>query len=165
MHSSVNNAVKLVVFLPTTLFLFIYLQLIIMFICLYQLVIVCLLIAVNNLLCLFIPLEMLSFCVFIGYCMFICFAVEHVVCCCLTPLQAGLYKHFATSKAARKLLGTSGSSSKPTVSALSGITQLKKLCNRKCGGVKFVYLTSFYPSSLSSTIISVLQIHLCYVYS
>ena len=121
-------------------------------------------ISVNNLLCLFIPVEHWpSVFSLVTVCLLV-FAVEHVVCCCLSPLQAGLYKHFATSKAARKLLGTSGSSSKPTVSALSGITQLKKLCNRKCNGVKFVYMRSFYPPSLSSTIISVLQIHLCVMY-
>jgi DNA repair and recombination RAD54-like protein len=55
--------------------------------------------------------------------------IEHVVCCCLTPLQAELYKYFATSKAAKKLLGQSGASGKVSVSALSGITHLKKLCN------------------------------------
>ncbi|XP_013398065.1 DNA repair and recombination protein RAD54-like [Lingula anatina] len=54
--------------------------------------------------------------------------IEQVVCCKLTPLQSALYQLFVTSKAAEceKLCAKDG---KATLSSLSSITQLKKLCN------------------------------------
>ncbi|XP_070562643.1 DNA repair and recombination protein RAD54-like [Ptychodera flava] len=51
---------------------------------------------------------------------------ELVVCCQLTPLQTELYKRFVASKAAECKLTSNG---KVSVSSLSSITQLKKLCN------------------------------------
>lgn len=52
--------------------------------------------------------------------------VEQIICCNMTQLQISLYKKFVESKVTRKLLS---SSSKMTVSSLSAITHLKKLCN------------------------------------
>ncbi|PVD23054.1 hypothetical protein C0Q70_16316 [Pomacea canaliculata] len=54
--------------------------------------------------------------------------VEQVVCCRLTSLQMALYKSFVKSQAAKCEMETDG---KVSVSTLSAITQLKKLCNRK----------------------------------
>ncbi|XP_030061735.1 DNA repair and recombination protein RAD54-like isoform X2 [Microcaecilia unicolor] len=53
--------------------------------------------------------------------------IEQVVCCKLTPLQMKLYRHFLKqAKPAEELSG-----GKMSVSSLSSITSLKKLCNRK----------------------------------
>lgn len=57
--------------------------------------------------------------------------VEQVVCCRLTPLQTALYKLFIGSKVAKQLLSGSKGGGRVSVSSLSAITQLKKLCNRK----------------------------------
>ena len=56
-------------------------------------------------------------------------AAEHVICCRLTPLQSQLYKQLTSSKDVKRLL--SAGSGKASVSSLAGITNLKKLCNRK----------------------------------
>ncbi|KAK9834193.1 hypothetical protein WJX81_007238 [Elliptochloris bilobata] len=50
--------------------------------------------------------------------------VVEVVCCRMTEMQAGLYTHFLTSNAARRLL-----SGQKAARVLSAITALKKLCN------------------------------------
>ncbi|KAJ3307773.1 DNA-dependent ATPase protein rad54, partial [Gonapodya sp. JEL0774] len=50
---------------------------------------------------------------------------EHVVFCRLTPAQLRLYKHYATSKAVKKLLDGSNTGTQP----LKAITVLKKICN------------------------------------
>ncbi|XP_030061736.1 DNA repair and recombination protein RAD54-like isoform X3 [Microcaecilia unicolor] len=51
--------------------------------------------------------------------------IEQVVCCKLTPLQMKLYRHFLKqAKPAEELSG-----GKMSVSSLSSITSLKKLCN------------------------------------
>ena len=54
--------------------------------------------------------------------------VQQVVCCSLTPLQKALYQKFVHSKAAQCDVTSNG---KMALSALSSITTLKKLCNRK----------------------------------
>lgn len=51
--------------------------------------------------------------------------IEQVVCCKLSPLQAALYKKFVSSKAAKCEI----KNGKVSVSSLSAITTLKKLCN------------------------------------
>ena len=58
-------------------------------------------------------------------------AVEQVVCCRLTPVQAQLYKLLVRSKALKMELQKSKSGG-ISMSSLAFITQLKKLCNRKC---------------------------------
>ncbi|KAK6180160.1 hypothetical protein SNE40_012358 [Patella caerulea] len=78
--------------------------------------------------------------------------IEEVVCCRLTPLQMALYKSFVDSRAEE--LETSG---KMSVSSLSSITQLKKLCNHpdliydKCveGSAGFEDLLDIYPPGYS----------------
>jgi len=57
----------------------------------------------------------------------ILFLVEQVICCKLMPLQVQLYKKFVETGISE--LGAS--SGKFSQSALSIITSLKKLCNRK----------------------------------
>ena len=56
-------------------------------------------------------------------------AAEHVVCCRLTPLQYHLYRQLTSSQDVQRLLGAG--SKKASLSSLAGITNLKKLCNRK----------------------------------
>jgi SNF2 family DNA or RNA helicase len=56
-------------------------------------------------------------------------AVEQVVCCRLSPLQASLYKALINSKSTQNALAKS-SNGKVALSSLSSIMHLKKLCNR-----------------------------------
>ncbi|XP_065345333.1 DNA repair and recombination protein RAD54-like [Cloeon dipterum] len=61
--------------------------------------------------------------------------VEHVVCCKMAPLQEQLYEQFVKSEAVKRTVlaaeeGDTGSKKKgSSLSALSSITSLKKLCN------------------------------------
>ena len=64
-------------------------------------------------------------------------SVEQVVCCRLTPLQLALYKSFVASQVSDT---QQQEELKVTGSALSSITQLKKLCNRR----RTVLLFMFY---------------------
>ncbi|KAK7866450.1 hypothetical protein R5R35_008972 [Gryllus longicercus] len=54
--------------------------------------------------------------------------LEQVVCVRLTPMQQKLYKDFISSDSVRRVMND-GSSNKVSLSALSSITSLKKLCN------------------------------------
>ncbi|XP_059483633.1 DNA repair and recombination protein RAD54-like [Neocloeon triangulifer] len=60
--------------------------------------------------------------------------IEHVVCCKLAPQQAELYEQFVKSEAVRRTVmaaeeGDTGKKKGSSLSALSSITSLKKLCN------------------------------------
>lgn len=57
--------------------------------------------------------------------------VEQVVCCKMTPLQTAIYMAFLNSKAV-KLQMAANKAAKMSASSLAFITQIKKLCNRKC---------------------------------
>ncbi|KAI8774132.1 DNA repair and recombination protein RAD54 [Biomphalaria glabrata] len=79
--------------------------------------------------------------------------IEHVICCKLGSLQQTLYKKFVSSKIAENLV-----SGKDSVSSLSAITQLKKLCNHpdlvydKCleGKDGFEDTLGYFPSNYST---------------
>ncbi|KAK0069943.1 DNA repair and recombination protein RAD54 [Biomphalaria pfeifferi] len=79
--------------------------------------------------------------------------IEHVICCKLSSLQQTLYKKFVSSKIAENLV-----SGKDSVSSLSAITQLKKLCNHpdlvydKCleGKDGFEDTLGYFPSNYST---------------
>lgn len=59
------------------------------------------------------------------------FTVEQVVVCKLTPLQIELYKLFVKSNSIDDMEDKSTGDGKLPNTALSAITQMKKLCNRK----------------------------------
>lgn len=79
--------------------------------------------------------------------------IEHVICCKLSPLQEKLYTKFVSSKVAENLV-----SGKASVSSLSAITQLKKLCNHpdliydKCaqGMDGFEQTIDYFPADYST---------------
>lgn len=74
-------------------------------------------------------------------------SVEQVVCCRLTPLQLALYKSFVASQVSDAQVGEE---LKVTGSALSSITQLKKLCNRRRTillFISFVCVSALLPVS------------------
>ena len=74
-------------------------------------------------------------------------SVEQVVCCRLTPLQLALYKSFVASQVSDP---QQEEELKVTGSALSSITQLKKLCNRRRTVLLFMfYLCVCVPFFLS----------------
>uniref|UniRef100_A0A665T022 RAD54 like n=1 Tax=Echeneis naucrates TaxID=173247 RepID=A0A665T022_ECHNA len=83
--------------------------------------------------------------------------IEQVVCCRLTPLQTELYKHFLRkAKSVRTL-----QEGKISVSALSSITSLKKLCNHpaliyeKCveGEEGFEGALNLFPPDYSTKVV------------
>ena len=73
-------------------------------------------------------------------------SVEQVVCCRLTPLQLALYKSFVASQVSDT---QQEEELKVTGSALSSITQLKKLCNRRRTVLLFVCVCVCAPFFLS----------------
>ncbi|BFY99558.1 hypothetical protein BsWGS_02598 [Bradybaena similaris] len=83
---------------------------------------------------------------------------EHVICCQLTALQKSLYQKFVSSQMAQC---ESVDSSKTSVSSLSSITQLKKLCNHpdlvyeKCvqGADGFEGTLGYFPPDYSTKIV------------
>ncbi|XP_071952083.1 DNA repair and recombination protein RAD54-like isoform X1 [Antedon mediterranea] len=82
--------------------------------------------------------------------------IEQVVCCRLTPLQSELYRRFVKSKSTEIT-----SNGKVSVSSLSAITHLKKLCNdpsliyEKCkiGKDGFEGMLSLFPDNYNPNIV------------
>ena len=82
-------------------------------------------------------------------------SVEQVVCCHLTPLQLALYKSFVASQVSVCQMGNEG---KVTSSALSSITQLKKLCNRTKTSLPFSFTAFLSFPCLSDFLVLVLSV-------